>query len=208
MAKTTVTGSSRGSPIGSDSTTGRRHASARISRSHGRRRGRSRLGLATPLAPSAHGLMEEGNTMALDSGTFSAVSALAGSAIGALALVLTSWFTQHSQGKAQRLNQEASRRERLFSDFVDQASKTYADGIIQESLNDPEKLVPMYAAINKLRLFATRDTIAAAEAVMNGILKTYDAPVLALGPAETNVDAHDILREFAESCRAELEELR
>ena len=146
--------------------------------------------------------------MAMDSGTISAVSALAGSAIGALALVVTSWFTQHSQGRAQRLSQEASRRERLFSDFVDQASKTYADGMIQESLNDPAKLAPMYAAINKLRLFATRETISAAEAVMGGILHTYDEPVLAMKTAETNIAAHDILREFAESCRAELEELR
>lgn len=144
----------------------------------------------------------------MDSATLSAVSALAGSAIGALASVVTSWFTQHAQGRSQRLSQEASRRERLFSEFVDQASKTYADGMVQKSLDDPAKLVPMYAAINKLRLFATPDTTMAAEVVMDAILRTYDAPVAGLRAAEANVAAHDILHEFAEACRAELEDLR
>ena len=87
--------------------------------------------------------------------TLSALSALAGSAIGALASVATTWLTQHHQDHTQRQNQEASRRERLFGEFIDQASKTYADGMIQERLDDPAKLVPMYATINKLRLFAT-----------------------------------------------------
>ena len=146
--------------------------------------------------------------MVMDSATLSAASALAGSAIGALASVVTSWFTQHAQGRSQRLSQEASRRERLFSEFVDQASKTYADGMMQESLNDPAKLVPMYAAINKLRLFATGDTMKAAEFVMDAILRMYNAPVAALHAVEANVAAHDILKEFAETCRAELEDLR
>ena len=95
--------------------------------------------------------------------TLSAVSALAGSAIGALASVATTWLTQHHQDQTQRRNQEALRRERLFGEFIDQASKTYADGMIQERLDDPAKLVPMYATINKLRLFAKPATIYAAE---------------------------------------------
>jgi hypothetical protein len=146
--------------------------------------------------------------VAMDSTTLSAVSALVGSAIGALASVVTSWFSHHAQGRSQRLIEEASRRERLFSDFVDQASKAHADAMMQESLNDPAKLVPMYAAINKLRLFATLDTLKAAEIVMGSIMRNYDAPVADLHAAQANVEAHDILREFAEACRLELEDLR
>ena len=62
--------------------------------------------------------------MAMDPATISAVSALAGSGIGALASVTTTWLTQHFQSRSQRLSQEGSRRERLFGDFVDQASQT------------------------------------------------------------------------------------
>ena len=140
--------------------------------------------------------------------TLSAVSALAGSAIGALASVATTWLTQHHQDQTQRRNQEASRRERLFGEFIDQASKTYADGMIQEQLDDPVKLVPMYATINKLRLFAKPDTIMAAEAVLDGIVETYAAPPSGLKPHNSSDAARDILREFADACREELADLR
>ena len=59
--------------------------------------------------------------MAMNSATISALSALAGSGIGALASVTTSWLSHHFQSRAQRLGQEATRHERLFSEFVDQA---------------------------------------------------------------------------------------
>ena len=140
--------------------------------------------------------------------TLSALSALAGSAIGALASVATTWLTQHQQDKTQRRNQEASRREHLFGEFIDQASKTYADGMIQERLDDPVKLVPMYATINKLRLFAKSATIRAAEAVLDGIVETYEAPPSALKPHNSAGAARDILHAFAEACRAELTDLR
>ena len=144
----------------------------------------------------------------LDPATISALSALAGSAIGALASVATTWFTQHHQEHTQRHNQEASRRERLFGEFIDQASKTYADGMVQERLDDPAKLVPMYATINKLRLFASPATIGTAEAVLDGIVETYEAPPSALKAHNSNGAARDILRAFAEACRAELTDLR
>ena len=104
----------------------------------------------------------------------------------------------------QRLEQEASRRERQFGEFIDQASKAYADGLVQERLDDPAKLVPMYTAMSKLRLFATPVTIGAAEAVLERIVKTYESPSTALEARNAHVAAHDVLRAFAEACREEL----
>ncbi len=49
----------------------------------------------------------------------SALSAFAGSAIGALASVMTTWLTQHYQGKSQRKAQEASRPAKIYGDFID-----------------------------------------------------------------------------------------
>ncbi|TPK65635.1 hypothetical protein FJ546_10050 [Mesorhizobium sp. B2-4-19] len=143
----------------------------------------------------------------MDPGTISALSALAGSFIGALASVGTTWLTQNHQDLVERMKQEGAHRERIFGEFIDQASKTYADGVVREGLDDPAKLVPMYATINKLRLFATPDTIAAAEAVLEGIVETYESPSPA-PQARRQLAAHDILRTFADSCRAELARLR
>jgi hypothetical protein len=142
--------------------------------------------------------------MTVDPVTISAFSALAGSAIGAMASVATTWLTQRHQDHSNRLTQKGSHRERLFSEFIDQASSTYADGIVQERLDDPAKLVPMYATINKLRLFATPSTISAAEAVLERIVETYEAPLTALDAPNARIAAHDVLRTFAESCRTEL----
>ncbi|PZV34257.1 hypothetical protein B5V02_33190 [Mesorhizobium kowhaii] len=144
----------------------------------------------------------------MDPATISAVSALSGSAIGAMASFATTWLTQNHQDHMQRLDKEGSRRERLFAEFIDQASKAYADGVVQEDLDDPAKLVPMYATINKLRLFAKPTTIEAAEAVLASIVKTYETPPSDLETLKSQVAGHDILNSFAESCRQELTQLR
>ena len=66
----------------------------------------------------------------------------------------------------------------------------------------------MYATINKLRLFAKPATIRAAEAVLDGIVETYAAAPSALKPHNSDGAARDILRDFADACRAELTDLR
>jgi hypothetical protein len=146
--------------------------------------------------------------MTMDPATISAFSALSGSAIGAMASFATTWLTQNHQDHMKRLDKEGSRRERLFAEFIDQASKAYADGVIQERLDDPAKLVPMYATVNKLRLFARPVTIEAAEAALASIVKTYGTPSSGLEMLKSEVAGHDILRNFAESCRLELTHLR
>ena len=146
---------------------------------------------------------------AFDPGTISAFSALAGSAIGALASVATTWFTQHHQEHAQRHNQEASRRERLFGEFIEQASQTSLEAIVQDGLDTPAKLIPTYATLSKLRLFATPGTIRAAEAVLERIIESYQSPPISLhAKTEEGMATRDIVRAFAEACRLELTELR
>jgi len=139
----------------------------------------------------------------------SALSALVGSAIGALASFGTTWLSQIHQDRVQRLDREASRRERLFAEFIDQAARILVDAMVQDRLDDPTKLVPMYASMSKLRLFATPRTIGAAEAVLESILQTYEAPAGLLQTVKADeLATHDILRAFAEACRAELTALR
>ena len=86
--------------------------------------------------------------MAMDPASISAISALAGSFIGALASVTTSWFTHHSQSRSERFKQEAARREQLFGALVDQASQAYADGVVcvdERPLRDRCRLVPKHS---------------------------------------------------------------
>ena len=59
----------------------------------------------------------------MDAAYISAFAALAGSAIGASASFVTTWLTHHAQQRATRLEQERSRRERLYGEFVDEVSR-------------------------------------------------------------------------------------
>ena len=64
----------------------------------------------------------------------SAFAALAGSAIGTFASFATTWLTQHAQERATRLAQEMSRRERLYGEFIDEASRLLADAMITRDM--------------------------------------------------------------------------
>ena len=111
----------------------------------------------------------------MDTTYFSAVAALAGSAIGALASVATTWVTQFTQARAMQRLQDRARREALYSEFIREASKLFADAFEHE-LDDPAKLVQLYAIVNTIRLFGQPRTLEEAERVMNQIGATYFAP--------------------------------
>jgi hypothetical protein len=53
---------------------------------------------------------------------FTAMAALAGSAIGTLASVGTTWLNQHAQERAHRL---VEMRTQLYEEFMDEASRLY-----------------------------------------------------------------------------------
>lgn len=134
----------------------------------------------------------------------SALSALFGSAIGALAALATTWLNQRYQDKSRRRAQEIARLERIFVEFIDLASNAFVDALLQTSMKDPSKIIPLYATMGKLRLFASQRTVEAAEKVMSRIVETYYAPKFDLETRPAVGPNSDILRGFSEACRADL----
>lgn len=140
----------------------------------------------------------------MNGASVSAIAALAGSAIGGLASVATTWLTQHHQDHSQRAAQESARRERLFGEFIEQASKLYMDALTN-SLEDPAKMVGIYAVVGKMRLFAAPATLLEAERVLEIIVETYYKPPLDLHQTHLpSGSKYDVLRSFTQACRAEL----
>lgn len=142
----------------------------------------------------------------MEAAYISAFAALAGSAIGASASFATTWLTQHTQQHATRLEQEMSRRERLYGEFISEASRLIADALTHH-LEDPSKMVALYASLGKLRLFAPANVVVRADEVMGKIIEIYDLPHAdfrnpADRPAQQRVD---ILRAFGEACRDDLQ---
>src|SRR5271163_3926287 len=101
-----------------------------------------------------------------------AIAALAGSVIGALATFATTWLTHHAQARAQRTAQAMARQEHLYGQFIEEAAKSITDALTHQ-LDDPSKLVHLYALVGKLRLFASVNVVSQAEEVMEHIVETY-----------------------------------
>jgi len=59
----------------------------------------------------------------MDAAYLSALAALAGSTIGGLTSLTASWLTQHVQFLAQQRAGSLSRREELYKDFIEEASR-------------------------------------------------------------------------------------
>lgn len=141
----------------------------------------------------------------MDNAYVSALAALAGSAIGAIASFATTWLTQHGQVRAQRVAQAMARRERLYDEFIDEASTLFTDALSHE-FDGPSKFVRLYALTAKLRLCSSANIVAKAEEVMRRILEIYNRPNIDFRkPDSRRADEIDLLRAFSEACREDLQ---
>jgi hypothetical protein len=86
----------------------------------------------------------------MDSASISALAALGGAVIGGLTSFATSWLTQQTQARQQQLIHKLTRREDLYKDFIEEASKLYADSLVHDTA-DVSQLVKLYAMISMMR---------------------------------------------------------
>ena len=137
-----------------------------------------------------------------------AIAALTGSAIGGLTSFATAWFTQYRQARATRLSGEKARRQKLYKQFIDEASKLYADALVHDQA-EVSALVSVYALISRMRVVSSSSVIEKAEAVVLLILDTYSVPNKTFSDLRELMSSHAVnpLREFSEECRAELQAL-
>ena len=77
----------------------------------------------------------------MDNAYISTFAALAGSGIGAVASFATTWLTQDAQQRAQRFAQAMTRREHLYGEFIEEASKLFTDALAHE-LDESIKICP------------------------------------------------------------------
>ncbi len=99
----------------------------------------------------------------------SAMAAIAGSSVGAIATFATTWLVQHSQLQSQRLGSELAKRERLYADFIAEAAKRMTDAMSHEA-ETPDVLVLLAASIGQMRLFSSSEVVTAAEEVARAAL--------------------------------------
>ena len=134
-----------------------------------------------------------------------ALAALAGSAIGGLTSLGAAWFTQRHQDRAKRISGDKARRQKLYKQFIDEASRLYADALVHDNA-EVSALVSVYALISRMRVLSSSAVVESAEAVVRMIVDTYFAPNKTFPELRNLMSSHavDPLRAFSEECRAEL----
>ncbi len=79
----------------------------------------------------------------MDSASISGLAALGGDLIGGLTSFAASWVSQQTQVRAQQVAHKLTRREDLYKDFIEEASKLYADSLIHDT-PDVSQLIRLY----------------------------------------------------------------
>ncbi|QLP98154.1 MAG: hypothetical protein HZY79_13350 [Rhodoblastus sp.] len=145
----------------------------------------------------------------MDPGVLSAISALTGTAIGAMSSLGSTWMTTTSQARAAKLAAERDKREGLYGRFMDQLAKLYAAGLKQVGV-DYEHLSDAYALAGRIALYASPEVNEAAKAAMRFIVDLATGPVRSDAEMRELMDRPDadIIGAFANACRQELAGLR
>jgi hypothetical protein len=145
----------------------------------------------------------------VDTSIISALAALTGAAVGGLTSGIANWLNHRSQLRAQWLLHEKGRRQILYRDFIEEASKCYIDAL-QHAEADIPGLVGLYAKLSKMRALSSKPVVHCAEDVARKILDTY------LEPDKSFVELRemaiggtmDLLQGFSAACRDEFEEMQ
>jgi hypothetical protein len=142
----------------------------------------------------------------MDVAYLSALAALGGAAIGGLTSFATSWLNQQAQARAQQLAHKATRQEELYKEFIEEASRLYADSLVHETA-DVSQLVRLYAMISRMRVLSSTTTVQNADKVARMIVNTYLAPNKTFPELRdmVNSGAIDPLRDFSEASREDLQ---
>jgi hypothetical protein len=144
----------------------------------------------------------------MDNTLTSVLAALSGSIIGASTPVLSNFVLQRSVAQRELTNRELAQREELYSEFIRQGTGCYAKAISQ-SLENIDEIVTMYALVNRIRLFASRSVLEAAEAFVKKLVAKYSEKNMTIEQIKSvALEQHaDPLNDFALKCRSELREV-
>ena len=139
--------------------------------------------------------------------TVSALAAILGSFAGASASTLSAWITQRHHHRRDTLARKIAHPEQLYSDSVSESARAMVDAT-QHTFEGPARLTPFCALISRIRLSSPMNVVESAEQVARTILAVYSAPNLTAEEIPSGAAKRDdLLRQFSNICRRELESL-
>jgi hypothetical protein len=146
----------------------------------------------------------------MDASVISALAALTGTAVGGLTSVAANWVSHRAQIKAQWLQHEKNRRQILYRDFIDEASKCYIDALQHHEADAGiPGLVGLYAKLSRMRVISSKSVVHCADHIARTIMDTYLEPDKSFAELRdmAKTGAIDLLHEFSDAAREEFEAL-
>ena len=146
----------------------------------------------------------------MDASIISATAALTGATIGGLTSGVANWLNHRRQVRAQWLLHEKNRRQILYRDFIEEASRCHIDSLQHHEVSDGAPgLVALYAKVNRMRVLSSKSVVQSAEHIAKTIMDTYlepDKSFVELRDMAIN-GTIDLLHEFSNACRSEFDEM-
>ena len=98
----------------------------------------------------------------MDPTILSGMAGVFGSLVGGSATVATAWITQRTQNRRELLAAETNKRESLYGDFIKECSARALDSF-ENALDKSERLLSIYALLNRIRICASNAVLHEAE---------------------------------------------
>ena len=145
----------------------------------------------------------------MDTMLLSVMSGVMGSLVGGSATVGTAWVVQKKLNRRELVREEVRKREALYGEFIGECAKLLMDAFTH-TLDKPEKLLPLYALLNRVRLTASPPVLRVADSLLARITDQYFEGNLTVDElrALARSEQADPLKHFGEVCRAELRALQ
>jgi hypothetical protein len=136
-----------------------------------------------------------------------ALAAILGSLAGALGSSVSTWITQRHADDRDLLARRVFYRVQLYSDFITETTRILVDAL-ENNFNDPNKLIPAFALLSRIRLISSKEVFASAEGLVKEIVKNYSEPNLTPEQIRSRaLNGDDPLNKFSDICRAEINSL-
>jgi hypothetical protein len=147
----------------------------------------------------------------MDAGWITVAAAFGGASIGGTLSLVGTWIAQRKGLQAQWIVQDRLRRQDLYKEFIQEASKCYVEALQQEK-PDISSPVVLYEKMSRMRVISSPEVLSAAENAFRKIIATLSQPAIILTSVNLaeiiESGTADVLQDFGEACRHEFTALR
>ena len=92
----------------------------------------------------------------VDPAYLTGLAIFSGSVVGALTSLTSAWLTKQHEARHQRASEAKLWRQRLYAQFIDEASKLYLDALVRDQA-EALAMVGLYALLSKIRMTSTAE---------------------------------------------------